>query len=105
MPEFYNATRPIARKAHHCHECNRTIQPGERYERVSAKWDGSVDTVKACVYCIAMRDLVEQRAKCFCWLHHHLRDDIRDWLDEEAYRVPGVAFAIGRLEVERRADR
>jgi hypothetical protein len=51
-----------------------------------------------------MRDLLEVHAKCFCWLHRSLRDDIDSWVLENGWRANGLAFALGRLEVERRRD-
>ncbi len=43
-PEFYEERLILAaRKAHQCVECFKPISPGERYTRVSGKWDGEVD--------------------------------------------------------------
>jgi methionyl-tRNA synthetase len=103
-PRVYHAARPKARAAHQCDECGRTIHPGERYERVRAIWEDTPYLIKTCVYCLAMRDLLEAHAKCFCWMHHSLRDDIRDWLDEHGLAAGGLAFALGRIEVERRRE-
>lgn len=73
--EVYWAKRPIARTIHKCNECSGTIQPSERYERVRAKWDGEMVTVNTCVYCLALRDLIESRAACFCWAHGAMIED------------------------------
>ncbi len=104
-PRLYAASRPMARATHKCSECGRTIQPRERYERVRAIWGNEPpETFKTCCYCLAMRDLLEVHAKCFCWLHRSLRDDIDSWVLENGWRANGLAFALGRLEVERRRD-
>ncbi len=104
-PRLYAASRPLSRVAHKCSECGRKIQLGERYERVRAIWgDDPPVTVKTCVYCLAMRDMLEAHAKCFCWMHHSLRDDIQSWVDENWWQAEGMAFALGRIEIERRRD-
>lgn len=95
-PEFYHATRPLARTAHRCDECGRTIEPGERYERVYAKWDGDPGTVRTCCYRLAMRDLLESR-ECFCWMHHSLSDDVLEEIREGDWKRPGARFAALRL--------
>jgi hypothetical protein len=51
-----------------------------------------------------MRDMLEAHAKCFCWMHHSLRDDIQSWVDENWWQAEGMAFALGRIEIERRRD-
>lgn len=104
-PEFYRVTLPVARcftrphPPHICGECFRQINPGERYEKVSAKWGGYVSQVKTCDHCMRMRDLVEETVPCFCWTHGGVRQDIGDILNEE---IPGLRFAVLRIEVERR---
>lgn len=104
-PEFYYVTRPVARnfrkprKPYKCEECFRRIKPGEQYERVSAKWDGSVSTIKTCDHCMRMRDLMADNIPCFCWTHGHTREDIQAFLDEG---IPGLRFAVLRIEADRR---
>lgn len=49
---FYCRETRKARKAHTCFECHRTIQPGEHYEVVSGKWDGSISTYHTCAECV-----------------------------------------------------
>lgn len=103
--EFYYVTRPVARnfsrphKPHTCEECRRRIKPGEQYERVQAKWDGSPGTIKTCDHCARMRDLMVEKISCFCWTHGHTREDIQGFLDED---IPGLRFAILRIEADRR---
>jgi len=102
-PTIYNAVRPIARKSYECSECGRRINRGERYERANGRWDYGFDTFKTCVYCLSARDRMESAYKCFCWSHGGLREDIANHLDCEA-AVPGIRFAVGRVEVYRRRD-
>jgi hypothetical protein len=103
-PEFYNSSRPLAKKAHKCDECGRIINRGERYERATGKWDGEVSTAKTCVYCLMARDLIESVALCFCWEHGNLHNNIIGWLDDSNV-PPGVAMAIGRIEIDRTKDK
>lgn len=100
-PVFYHAARPLARVSHKCHECERTIQPGERYERVRAMWEDEPVTLKTCVYCLAMRDLVDCRAECFCWAHGNLVVDIK-CLTDELPDGTGLRMAVGRIVIERK---
>lgn len=53
--QFSTCTTPKARKPHRCCECERTILPGERYQRWTGFWDGSFDTNKSCLPCAEIR--------------------------------------------------
>lgn len=75
-PSVYHATRPIARKAHRCHECGATIHPGERYERAAGLWDGRWDHYRTCAGCLLIRDHLAQVRPCFCWSHGGLAEEI-----------------------------
>ena len=55
-PELVVEHYPKARKPHKCCECERTIQPGERYEYVRGLWDGEFETYKTCLGCFRLRD-------------------------------------------------
>jgi hypothetical protein len=101
----YWPSRPIARKAHRCDECGRQIQPGERYERVRAVWDGDPQTCRTCVYCLGVRDSVDAVAQCFCWTHSYMLEDAMDWVRENKRRTPGIAMRVGRWIVEGKRDR
>lgn len=53
-------THPVARKAHRCDQCSRSISPGERYHRWEAASDYSdgIETTKTCDHCHRLaRDL------------------------------------------------
>lgn len=108
-PSFYWQRSRKARKKHECDECGRNIVPGETYEVVTAKWPDyshRPDTFKTCSHCVEMRTFVKNSVPCFCWLHHTMRDDIRDAV-ESAYErardeVRGLAFRIYRMEIARR---
>jgi hypothetical protein len=51
----YNYTR-VARKEHHCCECDEVIAKGQRYEYYSGIWDGRPDAFKTCLSCAEIRD-------------------------------------------------
>lgn len=104
LPALFRESRPIARIEHRCSECGRAIQPGERYERVVGVWDRLFSTYRTCVYCLAIRDMMQQRLTCFCYCYTDVREAVTNTLMEEWHRFPGLAFAIGRIEVERVRD-
>jgi hypothetical protein len=75
--EFYDVTLPKARKTHQCTECGNAIQPGENYERTSAKWDGDLSTFKTCLLCVEIRN------KFACgrgWSFGCVWEDLREYL-------------------------
>ncbi|GAA6121494.1 hypothetical protein [Acidovorax sp. FG27] len=100
--EFYSVSVPTARKAHRCDECGRAISPGETYERVIGKWDGSVSVFKTCRRCTALRDHLKAHVPCFCWAHGNLLGDAcEEWsngLSTDA-AGSGLMFELGRMAV------
>lgn len=64
-----------ARKPQKCCECSDPINPGDRYEVVSGKWDGEWSCFKTCLPCKEIRE-------AFCcegWTFGTL------WLDAEGF--------------------
>lgn len=53
--EFYEAKIHTARKEHQCEECREPIAIGQRYERVSLKFDGEFQEFKTCLICCELR--------------------------------------------------
>jgi hypothetical protein len=100
-PAFYCKTEYTARKEHRCAECGKAIAPGQRYEKVVAKWDGSLGFFKTCSRCVALREHLAAHVRCFCWSHGNLLSDIREevaHLPPEA-RGSGLLFELGRMAV------
>lgn len=97
--EFCVTTTPTARKAHRCGECRSTIAGGERYERVSAKWDGQVETLRTCGRCLALREYVEAHVPCFCWAHGEMLADAEEVIRDYWHECPGLFMGYGRLRV------
>ncbi len=50
-PEFFTEAKRRARKEHRCDECYRPIAVGDRYQRVSGKWDGTIESFAICIPC------------------------------------------------------
>lgn len=105
LPDVYRATRPVARVAHRCYECDGPIRPGERYERVGALYESEWSTYRTCCHCLGIRDLVDVSSCCFCWLHGSMLEDVLNELDENGYKMPGLGMAVGRLMVEARREK
>jgi len=64
-PEFFNVVYRVAKKSHRCVECLRKIQPGERYEVASGKWDGNFDSHKTCADCVEF--IEKSKIGCYCY--------------------------------------
>lgn len=73
--EFFDSAMVTARKSHKCMECGDTIANGDRYERVSGKWDGDVSTYKTCAACAEIRGVF------FCngWTYGTLWNDFDEY--------------------------
>ena len=55
LPSVYSDQMVKAAKPHRCCECNRTITPGEMYQRYKGCWDGKWAMYKTCVDCLDLR--------------------------------------------------
>lgn len=54
--EFFNSEIRKARKAHTCAECGETILPGQSYEHLWAKADGTMSTQDSCLMCVEIAE-------------------------------------------------
>lgn len=104
-PEFYHAAISTARKPHRCEECSGRILPGEKYEAVRAKWDGSVSTVKTCQHCVDLRTWVKNNVPCLCIVHGNQDEECQLAIESAVYRAPeetrGLQFGYLRRRVLR----
>jgi len=50
-PGFWYERTPRANKVHKCIACGVQVGKGERYQRVSGKWDGGVESFSRCLRC------------------------------------------------------
>ena len=76
--EFYVETVRRARKSYQCCECGEPIAPGQSYERVTGKSDGSIWTVGTCLDCREIR----KAFVCGSWQFGGLWESIREQLFE-----------------------
>ena len=88
-PDVYRKQFRTAAKEHRCCECGDKIPKGQRYEYVTALYDGSWSVFKTCLPCAALamdlgcrmhEGLVDQFFDRFNWDY---REDPADWDDEE----------------------
>lgn len=103
--DVYKTKRRMARTAHRCDECNKEISPGEIYEHAAMSYDGYWSTYRTCVHCLSIRDLMEASCCCFCWAHSNMLDDVKEELDHNGHKMPGLMMAIGRLVIEAKRKR
>jgi RNase P subunit RPR2 len=104
-PEFYHRKIPRARKQHTCEECGSPIPPGDNYEHVRGKWDGTIGSFKTCQACVDIRQWVKNNVPCLCWGHGNLIEDCKEAVAAAAFRAPtetvGLRFGLLRRIVAR----
>ena len=76
-PVIHEAKIVEAKKKHVCCECNGTINPGEKYERVKGLWEGRFDLVKTCLPCMRIRN----HYCCGGFIYGELRETLINCLD------------------------
>ena len=88
MSELLKWTAPVARIAHVCDQCSRTIRSGETYSRHESVGDYGFETSKTCMQCVALgRDLYaagevgedEFGRECHPYLPDVDWADVRSW--------------------------
>lgn len=72
---FYNETEVVARKSHVCYECRSEIVKGQKYERVTGKWDGEISTYKFCAGCWEISGEFSERGRTFGIVWETFRDE------------------------------
>ena len=79
---------------HHCFECGNEIAPGQKYERVTALYDGLFGTFKTCQRCRNLRVWVQNNVPCLCWAHGNMHEDLKNAIDEAYYRAPDEVIGL-----------
>ncbi len=54
--EFFDQKVVKAKKPHKCYECGEDIKVGDKYERTSGKWEGTMSVFCTCLLCKEIRD-------------------------------------------------
>ncbi|HZI08134.1 MAG TPA: hypothetical protein VEZ71_29210 [Archangium sp.] len=65
--EFSSRRTHTARKLHGCDECQRPIEPGQRYVLVAGKWEGDFFLFRAHEDCRALADSLKDEEGCFTY--------------------------------------
>lgn len=103
--EFFQSSKPRARKEHRCYECGGRILPGEQYEYVVGKWSGDFSSFKTCERCHDIRKWVENNVPCACWAYGNLDEDAKETINDAYCRAPketvGLRFGLLRRIVAR----
>jgi hypothetical protein len=73
---------PRARKHYTCCECDCSIEPGDRHQRVNSLFEGNWETFRTCLVCARIR-------KDYCAPMMGLRETLQEMLDVDLTRVPG----------------
>src|SRR5574341_1066459 len=94
VSDFYSSASRVARKAHRCYECGRTIQIGERYLYASGKCEGAMWSAHTCVQCLAVVEWIRAHVPCFCWAHGGLYENLQDMIWDA--RTLGFDFGLLR---------
>ncbi len=106
-PKVYSTQMRISRKSHKCTECRRAITIGERYEYFTGMWNNRFSVFRTCPHCLCIRDWARISFPCYdqCWAYGGVLDEVREYVHEEAYKVPGLFFEYGRRVIKARRYR
>lgn len=59
--DVWNEKRRKARREHRCYACQETIRVGDIYQHTTSLYEGSWDTWRHCLRCVAMLDALAAR--------------------------------------------
>jgi hypothetical protein len=74
--ELYDSQIVTARKPHECHECRREIVRGEKYERVTGRWEGEFDRFSFCLICSELSKSFSCDGRSFGMLWDDITDNL-----------------------------
>ena len=78
MCEFWGKKIRTARKVHHCGECRKDINPGDKYEYLAYMFDGVFHHEKVCLICAEIRDGFLEYGCAYC--PGEMWSEIRDYV-------------------------
>lgn len=76
FPDFFTKAIRKARKVHKCGECSREIQPGEKYEYYSGRYEDKFSVYKTCLDCVSIRKAFFCEGYFFEMIHDDLQNHI-----------------------------
>jgi len=82
--ELVHESFPIARKKYKCCECGEVIEPGQKYNRYTGKWENEFSTFNTCMGCYRIR----MQYCYYGWVFGELADQIADCLSFDYRYVP-----------------
>lgn len=75
-----------ARKPHRCDECDRSIEPGERYRRHSYVYEGEFSSHAFCSHCWEAKRWLE--VVCEGWVYSGILEDLAEHVSELDWNGP-----------------
>jgi len=89
QPEMFTCLKRVAKKAHRCSECGKTIEPGSKYLCESMLHEGTFTRFKTCEDCRSLR------ASFFGagWVFTQLWSDLDDHIHELGGDVSEIHIA------------
>lgn len=74
--EMYAEKIVTARKLHQCYECQGAINKGEKYQRVTGKWEGEFNVYEFCLICSEISTCLSCDGRCFGNLWEDITDNL-----------------------------
>jgi hypothetical protein len=106
LPRVFNDVVRTSRKTRRCDECYRDIVRGEAYHAISGLWDGSWSFYSVCMFCEALRDVIQRGDLDNCVAFGQMRLELEDWdLGEEDEAMMDAMFPFRIEERETRRKR
>ena len=76
--DLINVTNPKAIKDHKCDECGRIIKIGEKYKKISYKFDDNFEVTKRCSYCDEISEVLFCNGANFAGMKYDLEEAAND---------------------------
>ena len=92
MPAFCHEETRTARKQHTCCECRRIIQPKEKYQHISGRWDSMVASYKTCQHCLVVQKWLVK--ECNGYVIQGLREEIFEHAEQYS-SLPLARYCVG----------